>query len=908
MRSVLARLRAFWRGLRRPSQLDADMQDEMRFHIEMETTRLMRRGLSAHEAARQAAVAFGGVEKYRGAGRDVLGLTWVRGLSTDFKLGGRMLAKYPGLTAVALFALSLAIGAGAAYLEFSSTLMHGTLPFADAGRIVGIQLRDRETRELEKRVSADYVAWRDSMRSIEALAAYRELDRNLITDDGRAEPVRGAQITASAFTIAQVPPLLGRVLQPADERPGAAPVAVIGHDIWTTRFASDAAVLGRAIRIGANSYTIVGVMPEGFGLPVHHSLWIPLGFNDAYYPRRSGPPTGVLGKLARGVTLQSAQAELDALALRAAADSPQTHAHLYTTVKPYVESLWAGVDDSSLQTIGLYAFNLFFIGLLALCGANVATLVFARTAMRETEISVRTALGASRCRITGQLFVEALVLSSTAAVIGLTFASATLTWVRNVVTSGMDEPIWFWWRDDLAWQTIAYAGLLAVLAALIVGVVPALKATGVRIQDRLKQATGATSGALKFGGVWTVVIVTQVAVTVIFFAIVGMIGWSAYVTGGGKRPLNVPAGEYVTARLTLDRDAVRDAAATDDQERAEYRRQLRSSYQELSRRLATEPLIKSVTYGTRLPGTNPEFELMNVDGVPPPPSDQVFDVRTVGVGLNYFEAFKAPIVAGRNFSEGDLSPGRHVAIVDRTFARRAFNGQDAVGRLVRRAAGEQTAAGPWVEIVGVVADLTDDTNKQPGEAVLYEPVSPDAAVPFFLAVHARANVESATARLRLVAAEVDPMLRLDKVLTLDRLSDSDRVALDFFARLMAGICVVAIILATAGVYALMSFTVSRRTAEIGIRVALGARPGRVVWNTFSRALAQVTVGLVAGSVPAAFLVWTIGPEVSATNGSQVALWTGVVSTLIVAIMAAVACIGPARRALRMQPTDALKST
>lgn len=283
-------------------------------------------------------------------------------------------------------------------------------------------------------------------------------------------------------------------------------------------------------------------------------------------------------------------------------------------------------------------------------------------------------------------------------------------------------------------------------------------------------------------------------------------------------------------------------------------------------------------------------------------------MRTTHVAPNYFEAFNAPIVAGRGFTEGDLAPGRQIAIVDRTFARRAFKGQDPIGRQLRLAARDGEPAGPWMEIVGVVADLTDDTNKRPGDAILYRPVAPELASPFFLAVRSRANVTGTVSRLRVVASEVDPMLRLDDVLSLDRLSDADRVALDFFARLLAGVSIVAIILATAGVYALMSFTVSRRTAEIGIRVALGARPGRVVWNTFARALAQVSIGLVAGSIPAGLIVWTLGPEVSATNGTEVAIATGALSTILVAIMAALACIAPARRALGIQPTDALKST
>ena len=464
MRRLFAALRALWRGLRRPSQVDADMSDEMRFHIDMETERLTRRGLDSDEASRQAAIAFGGVEKYRGAGRDAFGFTWMRGMSVDFKLGVRMLRKYPGLTAVALFALSLAIGAGAAYREFVNDLLHGTLPFADADRIVGIQVWDQESGDPDPKQTANFVAWRDSLRSIEALAAYRALDRNLITEDGRAEPVRGVEISAAAFQIAQVPPLLGRPLQPEDERAGAAPVVVIGYDLWTARLGSDPDVIGKSVRLGKSGYTIVGVMPTNFGLPSRHSLWVPLQLSEGFYPRREGPPTRMFGKLAPGVTISTAQAELTALADRAAADFPATDRLLKPVVLPYVESLWSAVEDSRMQTLVLYSANVLFIALLALCGANIATLVFARTATRDVEISVRTALGASRARIAGQLFAEALVLSSLAAIVGLAIGAYTLRWVKGVVTAGMGS-LMFWWNDRIGLDTVLYAAALAVFAA-----------------------------------------------------------------------------------------------------------------------------------------------------------------------------------------------------------------------------------------------------------------------------------------------------------------------------------------------------------------------------------------------------------------------------------------------------------
>jgi len=902
MRSLLAHLRAFWRGVRQPSRLDRDMNDEMRFHIEMEADRLRQRGLSPDEAARQAAIVFGGVEKHRGAGRDALGLTWTRGLSTDLKLGMRMLRKYPGLTAVALFALSLAIGAGAAYLEFVNDLMHGQLPFPDGSRIVGIQMWDRQSGDPERRVTTQFVEWRSSLRSFEDLAASRDLDRTMITDDGRAEPVRGVEITASAFRITRVPPLLGRPLIDDDERPGAPAVAVIGYDLWTTRFGSDPAVIGQSIRLGRARHTIVGVMPEGFGLPVAHNLWVPLSIESSAIGRREGPALKVFGKLAPGMAISTAQAELDASARNAAAEFPATDNYLNPVVKPYVESLWSAVEDATMQTIVFNSANIFFIGLLALCGANIATLVFARTATRETEISVRTALGASRARIAGQLFAEALVLSSIAAVIGLTVGVYALKWVRGVVEVGMEEPMMFWWNDDLSFTTIIYAAMLAVLAALIIGVVPAMKATGVRLQERLKQTTGATSGVLKFGGVWTGVIVTQVAVTVIFLAIVGVLGRSAYMSGG-ERARTFPVGEYLSTRLLLDRTP--DEIAADDNG-SQYRALMAKTYSELSSRLASEPGIATVTYGTRIPGMNFFYTGVEFDGVKDGAKNaQPTYIRTAQVATNYLDTFQARLISGRMFTEADL--GRNVAIVDRAFVVHVLNGQEAVGRQIRDIGDENRPAGPWLDIVGVVSDLTEDVNKKATDATLVTPAAPDEIRPLYLAVHARTNIAAIKSRVRVIAGDVDPSLRLDEVQTLDKIGESERVSLEFFARMLTGVSIVAMVLAAAGVYALMSFTVSRRTAEIGIRVALGADPKGIVVATFSKAFAKIVIGILVGAVPAAAIAISLGPEVSPTAGTSVTVMTFAFATLTVMLITALACVVPARRALRIQPTDALKA-
>ena len=913
MQGLLARVRSYWRGLRKPAQLDSDMADEMRFHIDMEAQRLIKtRGLSPDEAHRQAVIAFGGVEKYRGAGRDTLRFTWARGMSVDMKLGLRMLAKSPGLTLVALFALTLAIGAGAGYLEFTRDMLHGRLPFPGGERVVGIHTWDQQTGDPESRVTLEFARWRESLTTIGDLGAYRPLNRNLITGDGRAEPVRAVAITAAGFRIPGVPPLHGRPLQSSDEKPGAPPVVVLGHDVFGGRFNGDPSVIGSTVKLGADTYMVVGVMPPGFAFPVNHSLWVPLALDVSAPQPRAGGAVRMFGKLAPGATLAQAQAEVTASALQLAREFPDTHRHLRPAVRTYIASMWSAVDDSAMQRLVIYSANLFFIGLLALCGANVATLVFARTVTREAEISVRTALGASRSRIVGQLIVEALVLTSVATAIGLAFAYYGLQWVKQTIAAGQGAPVWFWWNDRLSPESIAYALVLAVLAALIVGGIPGLKATGSRVQDRLKLSTGASAAGLKFGGVWTGVIVLQVGVTVVFLAVVTTLAWGLFFQNAGDRPLTIAGNRYVTMRLNVDREAPLDPGNTEAQEA--HRRLLRSLYERFAERVVAEPGVRGIGFGSRLPSMNHLLAPIELDG-----SGRVQMVRSVMVSPGLLSTLQARLVAGRLFTNADAAPGRHVAIVDRTFVRTVLGGGTGVGERIRAASRtdensngrsyvNRPGSGPWIEIIGVVDDLTADHYKRAADAVIYLPAHADTTWPLYTAVHVAGDTAAMMWRLRVIAAETDPALRLDEVQTLDQVTAADRVAIEFFLRLLTGIGVVALVLATAGVYALMSFTVARRTTEIGIRLALGADARRIVVTTFARALAQVGAGILIGSIPAALLAVNLGPELAVSASTVTAAVICALAAGTTMVITALACVPPARRALRIQPVETLKAT
>jgi putative ABC transport system permease protein len=888
MRRAWLRLLAVFQSTR----AEAELAREIASHLQLLEDQFAARGMSRDEARFAARRAFGGqVEQVKERQRDARAFRWLDESWLDLKLGARMLVKYPGLTVIALLALSVAIGGGASYLEFANDFLRPTLPIADADRIVRIQNLDLATGEEDARALYDFQAWKDNLTSVEHLGAAVTLERNLITDDGRSEPVRGVEISAAAFRLFPTVPIYGRPLIAEDEQPAAPAVAVIGHALWQSRFAGDPGVVGRTIRLGRMSHTIVGIMPPSFGFPVNHSLWVPFRLNAAGARRTEGPALRVFGRLTPGTPLAAAQAQLESIAAGLEA-APAVR--LQPRIAPYLGAMFSSSEDR-LQVIALWSMNLFFIGLLGVCGANVATLVFARTAMREGEITVRTALGASRARIVAQLFAEALVLSSLAAAIGLWGASYASTWGKNsflaAAADGAASP--FWWNDDLSLVTCVYAGVLALLAAAVVGIVPAMKATGAQMQARLTHAA-ARGSSMKFGGVWTAVIVTQIALTVIFVMTGVTLGWDAYASRHALRDAGFPRADYLSVRLAMDGDASPRFAAT---------------YRELERRASAEPGILGVTYGTALPGMGHRLFDLEFQGIETPLSPiGLRSVKAAAVDADFFATFNAPIVAGRGFTPADVELERPVAIVDQTFVQQVLKGGNPIGQYVRQAQGADVPEpGPWYEIVGVVADLTRAPQKWYRDAVLYFPGTPGLSSRLHMAIHVGGNASAFAPRLRALAAEVDPTLRLYEVMRLDQLDDVEQLGLSFFIRVIAVVSAVTLILATAGVYAMLSFNVTRRTREIGIRVAVGADARRVLTGIFSRSFAQVAIGIVVGAIPGGVLVATSAPEGFRDSGPVVAgiALTGVAAFILTITL--IACIVPARRALRIHPTDALRA-
>lgn len=595
---VVARLRSVWVGVTGRRAVDADLEAEFESHIAFRTADLVNSGTPTDEAARIARAEFGGVFNHREATREARGLRWfdwMRFSALDFKLGARMLARYPGLTIVASVAMGVAIAVGAATLTVINVIKDPHLPLPGGDRIVGIQVEEISTGAPERRIAYDMAVWRAGLRSVRELGGFRSNFRNLTYPDGTSEPMRVAAMSASLFRMTNTPPLLGRHFVDDDEKAGAPPVAVIGHDLWTRKFAADSSVVGKTIRLGATVHTVVGVMPEGFAFPVNYSLWIPFNVASDNYKPRDGPAFFAVGQLAPGATLEQAQADIDRISAAIAQASPTTHKDLRIRVAPFAQS-WFEVDGDDAQLAAQSAIGAIVL-LLVLISTNIAILVYARTATRHREIAVRNALGASRARIVAQLFGEALVLAMLGGAIGLGIVWALGLQVDSTIARLGVGQIPFWVSFEASPATIRYVAMLAVAGAAIIGILPALRVTGKRIQNGLQSpASGTTTQRL--GGMWTTLIVVQVAITVAVLPTTVFMA-QTWLKSVVMQP-GFASGQVLSARLSMDFDDP-DGYMSPDETQEARARQIRGR-DELMRRLREDSRVRAVTYGATTAG------------------------------------------------------------------------------------------------------------------------------------------------------------------------------------------------------------------------------------------------------------------------------------------------------------------
>jgi putative ABC transport system permease protein len=891
MRRLLARLSTALHA----GHADRELAREIDAHLQLLEDDFVARGMSQEQARYAARRAFGGqVEQTKLRHRDARAFRWMTELWLDITLGVRMLVRYPGLTLVGGMGMAAAIAISTASFAFFFAYLSSTLPFEEGDRIVALENWDLETNNEERQALHDFVAWRDELTSFEEIGAFRNLNRNLVIPGGTTEPVRIAEVTASAFRITRVPPLLGRPLLDADEAPGAAPVIVIGQDVWRTRFAAHPNVIGRQIRLGNQVHTIVGVMPEGFLFPINHSYWKPLDIDTTRFARGQGPEIFIFGRLAPGVSVADANTELAAVGQRMAATYPDTHARLRPQVLPYAYPI-LDIQDASLWQVAMMQLMVSMV--LIVVAVNVAILVYARTATRQGEIAVRTALGASRPRIIAQLFVEALVLALLSAVVGLALATLGLDQAHRVMATESVRPP-FWIDYGVPWAAVIYVVGLSVVAALIAGVLPAFQATSRRVQSTLRALSGSTG--MRLGRTWTLLIVAQVAFAVAAVPMALGVGWRE-VRSDATRPV-FAAEQFLAAAFAMDPEP------PDDIDAEAYRRDMNAQFSrhqsQLVSRLEAESWVADVTLAMRPPGQEGSARV-EVAGVRSTTAAG-HEVGVNRVDVDFFDAVDARIVAGRGFHTVDRTSATSV-VVNRAFAHYILRDADVLGRRLRYPAHTDEDGArdesPWFEIVGVVGDLhANAINPEIVQPVVYHPLAPgQSSVGSVIVRVSGGTPASYTGRLREITAAIDPSLRLDAYPLVEIYQQSNLVM-----RLVAGalglVIASVLLLSAAGIYALMSFTVSQRRKEIGIRAALGADGRQLLRSIFARAAWQLCAGVGVGMIVAIVADSLRGGELMGVEGRVLAPAMAIVMILVGLLAAA----GPARRGLTLQPTQALR--
>ena len=794
----------------------------------------------------------------------------------DLKLALRLMRKSWGLTVVGGVAIVVTIGLGTSIFTLWNTATATALPLPDGDRIVAIQAVDTVAQQIHRDSSVeDFRRWRESLRSVSDVSAMRRAQRTLATPDGASGPVSVAEMTASAFHLVRMQPLLGRPLLDEDERNGSN-VIVIGFDQWREGFSSDPGVLGRRLRLDDVEYTVVGVMPQGFAFPVSQQAWIPLRATSSDNSGAKARGVFVFARLAPGLSRESAQAEVAALGLAQATPA------LRPRVVPYVEGVLS--MDASRRWTGTLVLLLATLLLLPPC-ANIGILVYARAVTRREEFATRYALGASRGRIVTQLFVEVLVLAAVAGTVGLMladqlgFAERLSEAVLPTMGPG-NVPFWFDFRLSLN-VVLCLAGLVFVAAA-IAGVVPGMRVTGRWRQSGL-HALGDRGTKPGLGRTWTTLLALQVAVAVAVLPVGTQVIW-----GIAKPSLSGPGMDvdrFLIGWLVMDGDGSRFAA--------------RQS--ELVQRLKGEAAVSGVTLSAD-PLMDESGANVEVDGGDRPATGRVAVNR---VDAAFFDLFGARFRMGRAFDAKDFGPGESRAIVvTRTFATEIAGTENVLGRHVRyvtrRNAGQPPEPERWYEIVGVVEDFPPDYD----QAGVYHPFVPGAGRQVTVTLRVGPDAALAATRLRELTSGVDPGLRIARLRSLGEIY-RERGSVGSTLGIMVGsVMLVVVLFALAGMYTLMAFIVAQRWREIGVRCALGASPGRLVREIFGRSLVPLAIGASIGCLLALLIDSSI--QVEDVGGLSIPGIVPATATVMV-LVGILALAGPARRAIRINAIEALRA-
>jgi predicted permease len=892
----------WWHRLLNRRKQEEELEKELRFHLEQHTSDLMARGHSPEEARRRARIALGGTEQVKEMCRDERGTRWVADLMRDLRYGVRVLAKQPGFTAVAALALALGIGVNTAILSAVNGFVLRPLPVEEPEELMSPYWGKKADAEGWGEFSyANYVDLREQNKSFSDLCAWDEVSAGVNSgesrnagDDERAEVVWGELVSANYFDVMGVKPMLGRVFSPEEDRtPNTHPVAVISYPMWQRRFDADAGVVGKTVYLNGNAFTVIGVMPESFlgsTFYLRYSFWAPSMMAQKFNRRaewktdRGYATVRLYGRLKPGVTEAQASADLNSVASNLAQLYPKENADTKIQLVTELNGRYQGATKY-IRYAGLMALFVSGLVLLMAC-ANVANLMLARATTRAREIGIRLAIGASRGRIVRQLLTESVLLALLGGALGCAFAY----WGTGLVQATVPPvPYPISLEFGLDSYALKWMLLVSLLTGVVFGLAPAVLASRADLVTVIKGGAPQTSHGRRRWNLRGVLVVAQVTISIVVLICAGLFIRSlgkALETDPGFQTENLVTMQINPKLLGYDQQAI-------------WR-----LFPEILRRIETQPGVRmaAITDDLPLQAGNLTRGPIVKEGEADPPPNQGFISDCSFVSPKYFDTVRTPLVLGRDFTDHDNADAPPVVIVNQEFARRFYGGpEQAMGRRFRFAQGT-----PLMEIVGVAKDGLYRTLYEDRRPYIFLPVYQQtyASVAVLISAQSAGALQTVAESARREITKLDARLPVFGVMMAE-----ENMTIAFWGpRLAAGAAttfgVLALVLATMGLYSVMTYAVSQRTREIGIRVALGAQVRDVLRLVVGQGMRMASVGIVLGLLGAFALTRVLGSLLLGVGTTDSVTFIGV--TILLAAVAFLACYVPARRAARVNPLVALR--
>jgi putative ABC transport system permease protein len=885
---MIRRLRTLWIRIRatvRDAPRDLEFQSEIEDHIRMLADRYARQGMTAEAALLAARRQFGNVTSLTEARRDLQMLPTIDSLRADLSYAFRTLRKNRGFAATAVLTLALGIGANTAIFSVCNAVLFTPLPYAEPSRILTLWERQRDGT-LGSVAPANFVDWRDASRSFIAMAAVRDTsfapDFILGGQSEAASRLAGGQVSSGFFSVLGVRFMLGRNFLAEEDRPGQRHVAVLSHAAWRERFGADRDIVGKAITLNDESYTVVGVLPAGFQFGStaaefqarsQADIWVPLALDLERLQRRSHT-LQVIARLAPDVAPAQAQAELDVIAANLARQYPGENRDTGITAVSLAERVTATVRAPLEMLLGA-------VGLVLLIAcANVANLLLSRAAARQTEMAVRVALGASRGRLAQQLLTESLLLAAIGGAAGFLFALAVTAALASHLPPDLSRAAGMAGNVRMLVFTVA----ISLATGTLFGLAP-LVGTGRSAGESLKQSlrvAGASHGRLRNG-----LAVAQIAIAIILLIGAGLMVksfWALTRVAPGFR-----SDSILTARLSLPRSRY-----PDNQRIAAFERELLST-------LTKKPGVQSAGLATYLPlgGLDNGWSFV-IEGRPPLPVGMYNMAKYRPASAGYFEAIGIPLLRGRSFTPADTADSPWVAVINESMAREYWRGQDPIGGRL------QFGSDTWRTVIGVAGDVRHDGLDAETQPEMYVPMeqAPNTEDSPTIVIRTTLETDAATAELRDAVAALDRATPVDGIQTMEQLVSGSVAQPRFRTVVLAAFSLLALVMASIGIYGVMNYLVIQRTREFGIRVSMGATRADVLRLVLGRAATLIGAGTCVGLAGSVGLARLIAKLLFGT--SPLDPLTFAAAPALLAAVALAASYLPASRATRVDPAVALR--